>query len=152
MLHTLFQFKERNSMRHTLLLAASVVIVTIFIPADVTAQCGGFGNGWNSGWTAGSLQLGTATGADALKKYNNETKNLQVQFIDKQAQLQKELLKDEPNLDTIGGIQKDIIDIQINMQKIARKLGVTTCLGTCPLFQRNCRGGGCGGGPGQCAR
>lgn len=139
-------------MKHSILLTAVVVLFTVMIPASTIAQCGGFGGGWSTGWTSGSLQLGAAPGADALKKYNSETRNLQVQLIDKQALLQKEWLKDDPNLDTLGTIQKNIIDIQISMQKIAKKLGVAACPGTCSMFQGNCRGGGNCGGMGRCIR
>jgi len=88
-----------------------------------------------------------AVAPEILQKYNKETKALQSQLIDKQALLAKEFLKDDPDPDTLANIQKSIIDIHRDMQKIAKKLGMKNCNGMCPMGM-GC-GGGCGGRMGR---
>jgi len=126
-------------------LAAVVAFLTMVFSAGTMAQCGYMG---------GPMQIGPATTVtpETLKKFNTETKALQEQLIDKQALLKKEWLKDDPDPDVIAKIQKDVIDIQTGMQKVAKKLGMKNCAGTCGMFMGNScgGGGGCGGMGGGC--
>jgi hypothetical protein len=92
-----------------------------------------------------SLNGATAVAPETLQKFNKETKGLQEQLIDKQAFLKKEWLKDDPDPDAIANIQKSIVDIQRDMQKAAKKLGMKGCYGACPTFMGCGGGGGCRG-------
>jgi predicted small lipoprotein YifL len=132
-------------------LTALVAFLTMALSAGTMAQCC-----FKAG---GPMQLTPAaavTPPETLQKYKTETKALQGQLIDKQALLKKELLKDDPDPDAIGTIRKAIIDIQTDLQKVAKKFGMKNGYGSCGMFMGNgcgCGGGGscgCGGG-GGCA-
>jgi hypothetical protein len=131
-------------MKNLITLTALVAFLTMALSAGAMAQCGRMGGGPMMG---GPMQFGQAAAVtpETLKKFNQETKVLQEQLIDKQALLQKEGLKDDPDPDAIAKLQKDIIDIQTGMQKVAKKLGMKNCYGTCPMMMGN----GCGGGGGM---
>jgi hypothetical protein len=60
--------------------------------------------------------------------------------------LKKEFLKDDPDPDAIASIKIAIIGIEKEIQKVAKKLGMKNCYGSCPMFQGNGCGMGCGGG------
>jgi len=127
-------------MKNLTTLTALVAFLTVAFSAGTMAQCGYIG---------GPMQLSPAAtiAPETLKKFNTETKALQEQLIDKQALLKKEWLKDDPDPDAIAKLQKDIIDIQTGMLKVAKKLGMKNCAGTCGMFMENgcVGGGGCGG-------
>ncbi len=136
----LINVKERNFMKSLTTLIALVAFLTMALSAGAMAQCGYMG---------GPMQFGPAPAVapETLKKFNMETKGLQEQLIDKQAQLKKELLKEDPDPDAIAKLRKDMIDIQAGIQKVAKKLGMKNyCV--CPMSQGNGCGGGCGGGMG----
>jgi hypothetical protein len=77
------------------------------------------------------MQGNAKVAPETLQKFNKEAKALQEQLIDKNALLQKEFLKDDPDPDAIANIKKSIIDIQRDIQKIAKKLGMKPCFGSC---------------------
>jgi hypothetical protein len=141
-----FKLHERNFMKNLTTLTALVAFLAMALSSGVMAQCGMHG-GPKAG---GPMQCaaGAAVSPDTLKKFNKETKGLKEQLIDKQALLQKEFLKDDPDPDAIAIINKAIIDIQRDMQKIAKKLGMKPCYGSCGSHQGGCGGGGFGGGCG----
>jgi hypothetical protein len=126
-------------MKNMMALSVLFAFFTIFITSGVTAQCAGMGGG--------SMRHGAAMAVapEILQKFNKETKGLQEQLIDKQALLKKEFLKDDPDPDAIAVIRKAMIDIQRDMQKIAKKLGMKNGQGTCCMSQGNCCGWGGGG-------
>jgi hypothetical protein len=118
-----------------------IAFLTMALSASSMAQCRMMGGGGMQG------AAGPAVTPETLKKFNQETKALQEQLIDKRALLAKELLKDDPDLDAMAKLQKDIIDIQTGMQKVAKKLGMKNGYGSCcGMFMGN----GCGGGGGGC--
>jgi hypothetical protein len=120
--------------------SALVVFLTFALSVGAVAQCGYMG---------GPMQIGTAPAVvapETLKKFNSETKALQEQLIDKQPLLKKEWLKDDHDPDAIAKIQKDIIDIQAGIQKVAKKLGMKNGYGSCGMFMGNGCCGGMGGG------
>jgi hypothetical protein len=132
--------QERNFMKKLTTLTVLVAFLTMALSIGATAQCSFMG---------GPMQFSQAAGPtpETVKKFNQETKALQEQLIDKQALLKKELLKDDPDLDAMAKLQKDIIDIQTGIQKIAKKLGMKNGYGSCcGMFMGNGCGGGCGGG------
>jgi hypothetical protein len=133
-------------MKNLTTLIALVAFLTMALSAGAMAQCGRMGGGPMMGDCGMQGAAGSAVAPETLQKFNKETKVLQEQFIDKQALLQKEYLKDDPDPDAIAKLQKDIIDIQTGMQKVAKKLGMKNCYGSCPMFQGNGYGGGCRGG------
>jgi hypothetical protein len=136
----LLTVNERNFMKNLTTLTVLVAFLTMALSAGAMAQCSFMG---------GPMQFGPAASPtpETLQKFNQETKALQEQLIDKQALLKKACLKDDPNIDTIATIRKAIIDIEKDIQKVAKKLGMKNCYGTCSMFQGNgCGGGGCGGG------
>ena len=128
-------------MKNLTTLTALVAFLTMALSAGAMAQCGRM--------TGGPMQLQCAPGAavapETMQKFNKETKALQEQLIDKQALLKKEFLKDDPDPDAIAAIKKAMIDIQRDMQKVAKKLGMKNWYCTCPMGQGN----GCGGGGGM---
>jgi hypothetical protein len=123
-------------MKNLTTLTVLAAFLTMALSAGAMAQCGHMGSG--------PMKCGAAAAVtpETLAKFNKETKGLQEQLIDKQALLQKEFLKDDPDLDAIATIKKAMIDIQRDMQKIAKKLGMKNCLGSCPMHQGYF--GGCG--------
>lgn len=126
-------------MKNLTAVTALVAFLTMAFSAGAMAQCGFMG---------GPMQFSPAAGPtpETLKKFNQETKAFQEQLIDKQALLKKELLKEEPDLDAMAKLQKDIIDIQTGIQKAAKKLGMKNGYGSCcGMFMGNGCGGGCGG-------
>jgi hypothetical protein len=133
-LSSVINVKERKFMKSVISLAVLVAFLTIIIPSGAAAQCCAMGGG---------KQQGAAVAPETLAKFKAETKGLQEQLIDKQALLQKEWLKDDPDLDAIATIKKAIIDLQRDMQKIAKKLGMKNCQGACPMHRGN--EGGWGG-------
>jgi hypothetical protein len=124
-------------------LATLIAFLTMALSAGAMAQCR-----MGGGHMGGQMNSNAAVTPETLQKFNKETKALQEQLIDKRALLAKELLKEDPDLDAMAKIQKDIIDIQTGIQKVAKKLGIKNCYGSCHMFQGYCGGGGCGGGMG----
>jgi hypothetical protein len=146
MINHFFNSQERIFMKNLTTLTALVAFLTMALSAGAMAQCGRMGGGPMMG---GPMQFSQAAGPtpETLKKFNQETKALQEQLIDKQALLKKELLKEDPDLDAMAKLQKDIIDIQTGIQKVAKKLGMKNGYGSCcGMFMGNGCGGGCGGG------
>jgi len=127
-------------MKNLTTLTVLVAFLTMALSAGAIAQCSRMGGGGMQG------AAGPAVTPETLKKFNQETKALQEQLIDKQALLKKELLKEDPDLDAMAKLQKDIIDIQTGIQKVAKKLGMKNCYGSCGTSMGN----GCGGGGGGC--
>jgi hypothetical protein len=119
--------------------AAFVTFLTMAFSVGAMAQCGMHG-GLKAG---GPMQCapGAAVAPETLQKFNKETKGLQEQLIDKQALLKKEFLKDDPDPDAIATIKKAMIDIEKEIQKVAKKLGIKNWYCSCPMSQGN----GCGG-------
>ena len=125
-------------MRNLTTLTALVAFLTMAFSAGSIAQCRMMGGPMN-------FNAAPAVAPETLQKFNKETKVLQEQLIDKQALLAKELLKDDPDPEAIANIQKAIIDIQKEMQKVAKKLGMKNWNACCPMSM-GCGGGmGCGG-------
>jgi hypothetical protein len=135
--HSFSNIQERDFMKNIMALTVMVAFYSNFISSDVAAQCCGWGGG---------MQQGVAIAPETLAKFNKETKVLQEQIIDKQALLKKEWLKDDPDPDAIATIRKAIIDIQRDIQKIAKKLGIKNWQGPCCMHQENHDSWGCGGG------
>jgi hypothetical protein len=138
-------------MRKLITITALVAFLTMSISTGVMAQCG-----MQGGQKSGSMQCapGANVTPETLQKFKNETKGLQEQLIDKQALLKKEFLKDDPDPDAIATIKKSIIDIEKDMFKVAKKLGMKNCFGSCDMSMGNgCGGGGgCGGGMRGCGK
>ena len=128
-------------MKNILALTVMVAFFSIIISSDIAAQCCGWGGG---------IQQGAAIAPETLVKFNKETKALQEQLIDKQALLKKEWLKDDPDPDAIATIKKAIIDIERDIQKIAKKLGIKNWQGACCMQQENHGSWGFGGGMRSC--
>jgi len=135
--HSFFNVQERDFMKNIMALTVMVAFFSLFIPSDAAAQCCGWGGG---------MQQGAAIAPETLAKFNKETKGLQEQLIDKHALLKKEWLKDDPDPDAIATIRKAVIDIQRDIQKIAKKNGIKNWQGACCMRQENHDGWGCGGG------
>ena len=121
-----------------------IAFMTVCIPSIVEAQHGGC--------MMGQKQAGPAVAPETMQKFNKETKALREQLIDKEALLKKEFLKDDPSPDTIATIKKAIIDIQRDIQKVAKKLGMKNWYCTCHMLQGSGCGGGCGGGMHMCGK
>jgi hypothetical protein len=138
----IFNLQERNFMKNIMTLAVFVAFLTMALPSGAMAQCCKMGGG---PMRCAAVAAATVT-PETLQKFNKETKALREQLIDKQALLKKEWLKDDPDPETIATIRKAIIDIQMEMQKVAKKLGIKNGFGSCPMLQGNCCGGGCQGG------
>ncbi len=120
-------------------LTALVAFLTMALSVGAMAQCSYMGGPTRLGPAASP-----AVAPETLQKFNKETKVFQEQLIDKQALLKKEFLKEDPDPEAIATIKKAIIDIEKEMQKVAKKLGMKNCFGTCGMLQGN----GCGGGGG----
>ena len=99
-------------------LTALAAFLTMALSASAMAQ-----NGHKADAPA-QCAAGPAVSPELLQKFNKETKAFQEQLIDKQALLKKEFLKDDPDPDAIATIKKAIIDIEKEMQKVAKKLGM----------------------------
>jgi hypothetical protein len=123
-------------------LSALVAFLTMAFSASTMAQC--------SSMAGGPMQLttGPAVSPETLQKFNKETKVFQEQLIDKQALLKKEFLKDDPDPDAIATIKKAIIDIEKDIQKVAKKLGMKNWGCTC----HGSKGNGCGGEMSGCGK
>jgi hypothetical protein len=121
-------------------LTAFIAFLTMALSAGAQAQCQ-----MGGGHMGGQMNSNAAVTPETLKKFNQETKALQEQLIDKRALLAKELLKEDPDLDAMAKLQKDIIDIQTGIQKVAKKLGMKNGNGCCPMSMGCGGGGGCGG-------
>jgi hypothetical protein len=126
-------------MKNIMVLTVLVAFFSVFISSDAAAKC-------CSG--SGGMQQGAAIAPETLTKFNKETKVLQEQLIDKQALLMKEYLKDDPDPDAIATIKKAIVDIQSDIQKIAKKLGIKNWQGAGCMQQ----GWGFGGGMRSCGK
>jgi hypothetical protein len=138
----MINLQERNRMKNRTTFIAMAAFLTMALSAGTMAQCAMHGGQKPGGPT--QCAAGPAVAPEILQKFKKETKALQEQLIDKQAALQKELLKEECDPDTMANIQKAMIDIQKEMCKIAKKLGMKNCHGACPMLM----GGGsmgCGG-------
>ena len=131
-------------MKTSITLALVVTSLLMIIPAVAMAQCRMGGGGPMMGGPM-NFSSAPAVAPETLQKFNKETKALKAQLIDKQALLAKEWLKDDPDPDTLANIQKSIIDIHRDMQKIAKKLGIKNCCGMCPMGMGCGGAGGCGG-------
>jgi hypothetical protein len=132
-------------MKNLTTFTALVAFLTISLSAGTMAQCGRMAGG--PGLCASGANA--AVSPEVLQKFNKETKALQEQLIDKEAALKKEFLKEDPDPDAIATIQKAMIDIEKEMQKAAKKLGMKNWYCARHLFQGNgCNGEGpgCGGG------
>jgi hypothetical protein len=129
-------------MKRLTMLTALVAFLTMALSASAVAQCAPKADGPKQ------CAAGTAASPEILQKYNKETKAFQEQLIDKQALLKKEFLKDDPDPDSIATIKKAIIDIEKEMQKVAKKLGMKNWACTCHGGQGN----GCGGEMSGCGK
>jgi hypothetical protein len=125
---------------------ALVAFLTMSLSVGTMAQCGRMAGG------PGLCAAGPAVSPETLQKFNKETKGLQEQLIDKQALLKKEFLKDDADPDAIASIKIAIISIEKEIQKVAKKLGMKNCYGSCSMFQGNGCGMGCGGGMRSCGK
>jgi hypothetical protein len=144
--HSFLINKKGNYMRNILTLSTFIAFITIVLPSAAIAQCCKMGGG--------PIQVGaiSAMAPETLQKFNKETRGQQEQLIDKQALLKKEWLKDDPDPETIATIRKSIIDIQKEMQKVAKKLGIKNWQMICCLQQENCGSRGFGGGMRSCGK
>jgi hypothetical protein len=137
-------------MKNLKVLAAS--FLTIALSAGAMAQCPMQG-GQKAG---GPMQCtaGPAVTPEIFQKFNKETRVFQEQLIDKQALLKKEFLKDDPSPDSIATVKKAMIDIEKEIQKVAKKFGMKNWYCSCPMLMGNgCGGGGgCGGGMRGCGK
>jgi hypothetical protein len=123
-------------------LTVLVAFLTMALSVGAMAQCGYMG-----GPMKVSPAAGPAVAPEILQKFNKETKALQEQLIDKQASLKKEFLKEDLDPEAIATIRKAIIDVEKEMQKVAKKLGMKNWYCARHMFQGNgCGGEGCGGG------
>jgi hypothetical protein len=143
-----FNVQEGIFMKNLTRLTVLVMFLTMAFSAGVMAQCGMQGGHKAGGPGPMQCAPGATVSPETLQKFNKETKGLQVQLIDKQALLKKEFLKDDPDPDSIATIKKGIIDIEKDMQKVAKKLGMKNCLGSCGMLMGN----GCGGGMRGCGK
>lgn len=121
-------------MKNLMTITVIGVLFSLFALTDAAAQCCGRGGS--------GMNQGAAVSPETMEKFNKKTRGLQEKLIDKQTLLKKEWLKDDPNPETVATIRKAIIDIQVEMQKIAKELGIHNGNGSCHAF----RGNGCGGG------
>ena len=129
-------------MKNVMTIISAIAFLTMALPTGTMAQ-GGHKEG------GAKCNPAPAVTPETMQKFKKETRGLQEQLIDKQAALKKEFLKDNPDLDSVAVIKKAIIDIERDMQKVARKLGMKMpchMSGGCV-----CGGGmGMGGGMGGC--
>jgi hypothetical protein len=130
-------------MKSVTTLTTLVAFMTMALFTGAMAQCGMHG-GHQEG---GQMMKGApAIAPELLQKFNKETKALQVQLIDKQAALKKEFLKEDVDPEAIATIRKSIIDIEKELQKTAKKLGIKNWYCARHLFRAGgCDGMGCGG-------
>jgi hypothetical protein len=61
---------------------------------------------------------------ETLASFNKETASLRERLIDKSSELRKEQIKTQPDLDTMAKLQKEMIDLKTEIQKIANKYGI----------------------------
>jgi hypothetical protein len=136
-------------MKNITSLAALVAFMTMALFTGAMAQCGMHGGHKEGG---SMTQAAPAIAPETLQKFNKETKALQMQLIDKQAALKKEFLKEDVDPEAIATIRKAIIDIEKELQKAAKKLGIKNWCCARHLFKAGgCDEMGCGGhGMGGC--
>ena len=129
-------------MKSVTTLTALVAFMTMALSTGAMAQCGMHGGHKED---ASMMKSAPAIAPELLQKFNKETKALQMQLIDKQAALKKEFLKEDVDPEAIATIRKAIIDIEKEMQKTAKKLGIKNWYCARHLFQSGgCDGMGCG--------
>jgi hypothetical protein len=129
---------------------ACITFLSTALSTGAAAQCANrMAGGHEAGAEAGPAKCGmAAVSPEIMQKFNKETRALQEQLIDKQSALKKEWLKDDPDPDAIAAMLKAIVDINKDMAKAAKKLGMKP---SCHMFKMDCcGGGGCGGGMGGC--
>jgi hypothetical protein len=118
-----------------LLSSVFIVCTLVFVYASASsAQCGGNRGFSNCQFSSTS----SSVSAESQANYNKDTETLRAQLVDKNSEIQKEYVKGQPDLDKISKFQKDIIDIQTAMQKIALKYGITNAQTSCASGAR-CR-------------
>ena len=129
---------------YTILIAFSMIVLS----SGAMAQCGMHGGSKAGGGPMMQCAPGADVKPETLKQFKKETKKFQEQLIDKQAALKKEFLKDDPDPEAVATIRKGIIDIQKEIWKVAKKLGMKNCFGACGcgMNMGNGCGGSCGGG------
>jgi hypothetical protein len=127
-------------MKNLTAFSALIAFLTLSFSDGTMAQCGRMAGG------PGLCAASPTVSPEVLQKFNKETKALQEQLIDKQASLKKEFLKDDPDPDAIASIKIAIIGVEKEIQKVAKKLGIKNCYGSCSMFMGNGCGMGCGGG------
>jgi hypothetical protein len=149
----IFNFQERICMKNLTTFLALVAFLTMALSAGAMAQCPMQG-GQKAGGPMMQCAPGAAVTPETLLKFNKETKAFQEQLIDKQALLKKEFLKDDPDPEALATIKKSMIDIEKEIQKVAKKLGMKNWYCSCPMSMGNgCGGGGgCGGGMRGCGK
>jgi hypothetical protein len=133
-------------MKNLTTFTALIAFLTLSLSAGTMAQCGRMAGG------PGLCAAGPTVSPETLQKFSKETKGLQEQLIDKQALLKKEFLKDDADPDAIASIKIDIIGIEKEIQKVAKKLGMKNCYGSCLMFQGDGCGMSFGGGMGSCGK
>ena len=99
-------------------LAAGLFLLASTMNADA---CGGFKGGIGSYM---SYYDTSSVSKEALASFNEEAAPLRVRLIDKSAELQKEYIKTQPDPDTVAKLQKEMIDLNTELQKIANKYGI----------------------------
>jgi hypothetical protein len=133
-------------MKKLIPLTALIVFSTMVLNSETMAQCCMRGGGPKTDGSKLPCTQGATVKPETLQKFNKETRKLQERRIDKQAALKKEFLKDDPDPEAIATLRKSIVDIEMDMWKVAKKLGMKNCFGSCGMHRGICCGGGCGGG------